>query len=66
VPGPAGRKGGVAARDAGAVYSLGFIGALVWNWQVADSFGGYVLAVLESCVWPAFWVYELFRFSAGQ
>lgn len=52
-----------AAGGAGAVYGLGFIGALVWNWQVADSFGGYVGAVLESFVWPAFFVYELFRLA---
>lgn len=52
------------AGGAGAVYGLGFIGALVWNWQVADTFGGYVGAVLESLVWPAFLVYELFQLAA--
>lgn len=60
------KGGGAAAGGAGAVYGLGFIGALVWNWQVADSLGGYVLAVLESFVWPAFLVYDLFRVTAGQ
>lgn len=54
-----------AAGGAGAVYGLGFIGAMVWNFQVADSFGGYVLGFFESMVWPAFLVYELFRVSTG-
>lgn len=54
-----------AAGGAGAVYGLGFFGALVWNWQVADSFGGYVWGFVESLVWPGFLVYELFRLSSG-
>lgn len=56
---------GAAAGGAGAVYGLGFFGALVWNWQVADDFGGYLWGFLESLVWPAFLVYELFRLTSG-
>lgn len=56
---------GAAAGGAGAVYGLGFFGAVVWNWQVADSFLGYVWAIAESFVWPGFLVYELFKLSAG-
>lgn len=41
-----------------AVYALGLIGALVFYWQQADSFGQYVLAVLKALVWPAFLVFE--------
>lgn len=45
----------------GAVYGLGLIGALVFFWQQAESFGGYLLAVLKAIVWPAFLVYEAFQ-----
>ena len=55
---------GGAAAGGGAVYGLGFFGALVWNFQVADNFGGYILGFLESLVWPAFFVYEVFAASA--
>ena len=44
-----------------AVYGLGLIGALVYFWQQADSFGGYLLAILKALVWPAFLVYEAFQ-----
>jgi hypothetical protein len=54
-----------AAGGAGAVYGLGLIGAIVWNWQQADTFWGYPWGVVESLVWPAFLVYELFQGMAG-
>ena len=44
-----------------AVYGLGLIGALVYYWQQADSFGQHVLGILEALVWPAFLVYHAFR-----
>jgi hypothetical protein len=44
-----------------AVYGLGLIGALVFFWQQADSFGQYLLAILKALVWPAFLVYEAFQ-----
>ena len=44
-----------------AVYGLGLIGALVYFWKQADSFGGYLLATLKALVWPAFLVYEAFH-----
>ncbi len=59
------RNGNSTVAGTGAVYGLGVIGAIVWNWQVADSFGGYIWGFLESLVWPGFLVYELFRLSAG-
>ena len=37
-----------AAGGAGAVYGLGFLGALVWNWQQAETFWGYPWGVIES------------------
>lgn len=40
--------------SAGAVYGLGFIGALVYFIGAAGSFGAGVLGVLKAVVWPAF------------
>jgi hypothetical protein len=53
------------AGGGGAVYGLGFIGALVWFWQQADGFGEHVVGVLKAIVWPAFLVYEAFQGLAG-
>lgn len=52
----------------GAVYCLGFIGALVFYIQQADkadSFWMGVLGVLKALVWPAFVVYDLLKFLHG-
>ncbi|NEE00503.1 hypothetical protein [Phytoactinopolyspora halotolerans] len=45
----------------GAIYGLGLIGALVYFWGEADSFGEHVVAVLKAIVWPAPMVYEIFQ-----
>jgi hypothetical protein len=50
-----------SAGGGNAVYGLGLIGALVYFWQQADSFGVYLLAILKALVWPAFLVYEAFQ-----
>jgi hypothetical protein len=50
-----------SAGGGNAVYGLGLIGALVYFWQQADSFGGYLVAILKALVWPAFLVYEAFQ-----
>ena len=47
---------------AGAVYGLGFIGALVYFIGHAASFWGGVLGFLKAIVWPAFLVYELLKY----
>ncbi len=65
---PSTRKQGTTYVDRGggnAVYGLGLIGALVFFWQQADSFGQYVIAVLKALVWPAFLVYEAFQAFIG-
>lgn len=49
-----------AAAGGGAIYGLGVFGAWVFFWQQADTFWGYVLAILEGIVWPAFMVYQGF------
>jgi hypothetical protein len=53
------------AAAGGGAYFLAFIGALVWNLQVASDFWGYVWGVIESFFWPAFLVWELFALAAS-
>ena len=43
------------------IYGLGFIGSLVWYWQLADGFGSHVVGILKALVWPAFLVYDAFQ-----
>jgi len=45
----------------GAIYGLGFIGAVVYYISYATSFWMGVLGVLKAIVWPAFLVYELLK-----
>ncbi len=47
-----------AHAGGGAVYGLGFIGALVHFIQNATSFGDGLLGVLKALVWPALVVYQ--------
>jgi len=44
------------------VYCFGFIGAAVYYISHAASFWMGVLGFLKAIVWPAFMVYELFKF----
>ncbi len=53
------RTANAGAGTSGAVYGLGFLGALVWYWQNADGFWGHIGGVLEAIFWPAFLVYDL-------
>jgi hypothetical protein len=45
-----------------AVYGLGLIGALIYYLQQATTFGQGIFGFLKAFVWPAFLVYELFKF----
>jgi len=56
------RRGPAPSGPGGAVYGLGFIGAVVYHVQHASTFGAGVLGVLKAIVWPAFLVYQLLRF----
>jgi hypothetical protein len=47
-----------------AVYGLGFIGSAIYYVSTATSFWMGVLGILKAIVWPAFLVYELFKFLA--
>ncbi|MBU2496431.1 MAG: hypothetical protein KJ767_00025 [Nanoarchaeota archaeon] len=46
----------------GAIYGLGFIGALVYYISTATGFWMGVLGVLKALVWPAFLVFNLLKF----
>lgn len=56
------RAGAGPGCGGGAVYGLGFIGALVFYIQQAEGFWQGVLGILKALVWPAFAVYELLKF----
>lgn len=55
------RKGCCSGSCGGAVYGLGFIGALVWFMEEADGFGAHVVGILKAFVWPAFLIYRAFK-----
>lgn len=46
----------------GAIYGLGFLGAVIYYIQTATSFWMGVLGILKALVWPAFLVYELLKY----
>ncbi|MBD3309890.1 hypothetical protein GF351_01585 [Candidatus Woesearchaeota archaeon] len=46
----------------GAIYGLGWIGALIYYISTATGFWMGVLGVLKSFVWPAFLVYGALKF----
>jgi hypothetical protein len=48
----------------GAVYGLGFIGAVVYYISTATTFWIGVLGVLKAIVWPAILVYQALQFLA--
>lgn len=52
------------SAPAGAVYGLGFIGAIVYYISHAPNFWAGLLGILKSIVWPAFLVYEALKHLA--
>jgi len=52
-------------RGGSAFYGLGFIGAAIWFISQATGFWMGVLGFLKACVWPAFLVYEAFKYLAA-
>jgi hypothetical protein len=46
----------------GAVYGLGFIGAVIYYISTATGFWVGVLGILKALVWPAFLVFELLKY----
>jgi hypothetical protein len=43
----------------GAVYGLGWIGALLYYWQHASGLGDHLWSIIKAFLWPAFVVYDL-------
>ena len=48
----------------GAVYGLGFVGALIYYISTATGFWNGAFGVLKALVWPAFLVYEILKYLA--
>ena len=46
----------------GGGWFLGFLGAVIYYFQTATSFGMGVLGFLKALVWPVFLVYHLFLY----
>ena len=44
---------------AGALYGLGFVGALVYYIQQATTFWEGLLGIFKAMVWPAFLIHKL-------
>ncbi len=60
-----GKWNNAAAGGGGAVYGMGFIGALIYFIGHSTSFAMGVLGVLKSVIWPVLLVYkalELLKF----
>ena len=52
------RKGGAM----GAIYGLGFIGAVIYYISTATGFWMGVLGVLKAIIWPLFLIYESMKY----
>ena len=58
-------KSSTTHGTAGALYFVGFIGALVYWMQAAVGFGAVVTGFLKALVWPAYIVYKLLESFYG-
>lgn len=50
------------AHSGSAVYGLGFIGAAIYFISQAASFWEGLIGFLKAIVWPAFFIYEAFKY----
>lgn len=57
-------KKNIDCGTAGAIYGLGFIGALIYFISTATGFWSAVLGILKAIIWPTFFVYEIFKYLA--
>jgi len=46
----------------GALYGLGFLGAVIYYISTSDTFWVGILGFFKALVWPGFVVYELLKF----
>ena len=60
------KKVNTSHGSAGALYFVGFVGALVYWMQAAVGFGAVVTGFLKSLVWPAYIVYKLLESFYGK
>jgi len=44
----------------GAVYGLGFVGALIYYFQLSTTFTEGAIGFLKALVWPAFLIHKVF------
>lgn len=56
------KKSNNSAATGGAIYGLGFIGAVIYYISVATGFWVGVLGVLKAIVWPAFLVFDVLKY----
>lgn len=56
------KKNSGESASSGAIYGLGFIGAAIYFISQATTFWAGVLGFLKAIVWPAFLVYDAFKF----
>lgn len=47
----------------GAIYGLGFLGALVYYLTTATSFWAGCIGIIKAILWPAFLVYGIMKFT---
>jgi hypothetical protein len=45
----------------GFVFFTAWIGALVYFVQQSEGFGGFIVAILQSIVWPAYVIHEVLK-----
>lgn len=50
------------SHSSSAVYGLGFIGAAIYFISQAASFWEGLIGFLKAIVWPAFLIYETFKY----
>jgi hypothetical protein len=55
-------KGMCCHGSGGALYGLGFLGALGYYLTTATSLGAGVLGVIKAILWPAFLVYGVLKY----
>ena len=60
-----GKKVNTAHGTGGALYFVGFIGALIYWMQAAVGFGAVCTGFLKALVWPAYIVYKLLESFYG-
>jgi len=59
------KKNVQCGAQSGAVYGMGFIGAAVFFISKATGFWMGVWGFIKAMIWPAFLVYEAFKYLAG-